>query len=365
MFRALFTFLLLVHGLLHFLGLAKAFGYGHLPQLNQSISKPLGLLWGLAALLFLVTVVLYLLRKDWWFAGLAAVLLSQGLIILVWQDARYGTLANCIILLIGLISYADWRFDKKVEQEVASLFAEPIGKPSFIKTEQILTLPPIVQKWMQRSGVVGKEWMHTGRLKQKGAMRTKPDSRWMAFNAVQYFTLDKPGFNWQTKVQAAPGVFLTGRDKYQNGQGEMLIKLLSLKEVVHTGGTEQMNQATLLRYLSEMCWFPTAALQPYIAWESLDALSARATMTYGGSRAAGVFFFNEAGDVTSFEAMRYGDFNGKMSLEKWRIESKAYGEFRGIRVPTKSEVTWKLKTGDFTWLKLELTDVQYNITERY
>jgi len=365
MLRFLFALLQLVHGLFHFLGLAKAFGYGQLPQLNLSISKPLGLLWGLTALLFLVSAVLYLLKREWWYVGLVAVLLSQALILLVWQNARYGTLANCIIILVGIVSYADSRFDRKVEKEVASLFTETVGNPLIVKPEMIMALPPVVQKWVLRSGVVGKEWMHTGRLKQKGAMQTKPDSRWMTFEAVQYFTLDEPGFNWQTKMQVAPGFYLTGRDKYENGQGEMLIKLLSLKEVVHDGGTEKMNQGTLLRYLGEMCWFPTAALQPYIEWESIDSFSARATMTYGGSKAAGVFFFNEAGDVTAFEAMRYGDFSGKMSLEKWRIETRAYRVFRSIRVPSKLEVKWKLKTGDFTWLKLELTDLQYNIAERY
>ncbi|WP_161888268.1 DUF6544 family protein [Pontibacter russatus] len=365
MLRFLFAFLQLVHGLLHLLGLAKAFGYGQLTQLNLSIPKPVGLLWGLATLLFLVSAVLYLLKREWWYVGLVAVLLSQALISLVWQDARYGTLANCIIIIVGIVSYADWRFDRKVEKEVASLFAETAGNSLIVKPEMLLALPPVVHRWVLRSGVVGKEWMHTGRLKQKGAMRTKPNGRWMMFEAVQYVALDEPGFNWQTKVQLAPGFYLTGRDKYENGQGEMLIKLLSLKEVVHDGGTEQMNQGTLLRYLGEMCWFPAAVLQPYIIWESIDSFSARATMKYGGSKATGVFFYNEAGDITAFEAMRYGNFNGKMSLEKWRIETKAYRDFRGIRVPSKLEVTWKLKTGDFTWLKLELTDLQFNNTERY
>ncbi|GAA4436979.1 hypothetical protein GCM10023188_30660 [Pontibacter saemangeumensis] len=342
------------------MGFAKAFGYGHITQLSHSISRPAGVLWFVTAMLFLVAAALYLLRKEWWLIGFPAALLSQLLIISVWQDARFGTIANCLVLAVGLVSLADWTFDRKVAKEVTALLAVNKGNAITVTPEMLAPLPPVVQKWLLRSGAVGKELIHTVRLKQKGEMLTKPGGRWMDFEATQYVVVDQPGFNWQTKVQAMPGVFLSGRDKYANGQGEMLIKLLSLKEVVHAGGTEQMNQGTLLRFLGETCWFPTAALSDYIKWEPLDSRSARATMTYRGVTATGDFFFNEEGDVTGFEAMRYGDFNGKTSLEKWHIENKSHREFEGIRIPYQNEVTWKLKTGDFTWLKLELTEVQYN-----
>jgi hypothetical protein len=52
-------------------------------------------------------------------------------------------------------------------------------------------------------------------------------------------------------------------------------------------------------------------------------------------------------------------------LEKWHIESKEFRLFEGIRIPGKSEVTWKLKSGDFTWLKLELLNVEYNKQDRF
>jgi hypothetical protein len=29
-------------------------------------------------------------------------------------------------------------------------------------------------------------------------------------------------------------------------------------------------------------------------------------------------------------------------------------------MPVKSEVTWKLKSGDYTWYKLEITEIEYN-----
>ncbi|WP_242916226.1 DUF6544 family protein [Pontibacter liquoris] len=279
--------------------------------------------------------------------------------------AWFGIIASALVVLAGLLYYADRKFNKQVAGEVTALLAKPPGTQTLVTPQLMAHLPPVVQKWLQRSGVEGTALPHTVRLKQKGAMRTKAGGKWMPFKATQYFRADEPAFIWQTKVRAFPGIYLTGRDKYGNGRGEMLIKLLSIKNVVRAGGTDQLNQASLLRYLAETCWFPSAALRDYIRWEPLDAGSARATITAGSITVSGVFFFNEQGDFVAFEAMRYGDFNGKTSLKKWHVRAKSYRVFQDFRVPYQCEVTWKLKTGDFTWLQLELTELSYNPPGKY
>ena len=52
---AVFAIVLVIHGLIHLLGFAKAFGLADLPQLTQPVPSVLGLLWLLAAFLFLAT----------------------------------------------------------------------------------------------------------------------------------------------------------------------------------------------------------------------------------------------------------------------------------------------------------------------
>ena len=44
MLKYTFAFIILVHGLIHLLGFAKAFGYGNITQLTKEISKPIGML---------------------------------------------------------------------------------------------------------------------------------------------------------------------------------------------------------------------------------------------------------------------------------------------------------------------------------
>jgi hypothetical protein len=37
-----------------------------------------------------------------------------------------------------------------------------------------------------------------------------------------------------------------------------------------------------------------------------------------------------------------------------------YATFEGITAPAKMISTWKLDSGDWTWLKLEVTEIRYN-----
>ena len=85
-------------------------------------------------------------------------------------------------------------------------------------------------------------------------------------------------------------------------------------------------------------------------------------MQYGGTTASGIFYFTTNGDLEKFEADRYYINQNESSLEKWQVTCIAYKTFDGIRIPVKNNVTWKLRDGDFTWLELEITDIQFTFT---
>src|SRR5687767_7731079 len=109
--RIAFLLLVIVHGLLHLLGVVKAFGLSEVTLLTQPISRPFGVMWLLAFLLFAVTAILLAVKNgSWWWVGCLAVVVSQVLIFYFWQDARFGTLANAIVLTAALIGYTTARF---------------------------------------------------------------------------------------------------------------------------------------------------------------------------------------------------------------------------------------------------------------
>src|SRR3954465_10725755 len=115
MIRYLITVLLLVHGLIHLMGFAKAFNLANINQLTAAISKPAGILWLLAAVLFIGAAIIFLLQQQvWWIPAAIALVISQALIITDWHDAKAGTFANVIVLVASIAAYGNWNFNNMV-----------------------------------------------------------------------------------------------------------------------------------------------------------------------------------------------------------------------------------------------------------
>ena len=107
--KLLFSALVFLHGLLHLVGYIKAYFSPELFSDVVNISKPMGLLWLLAVLLFVhISSVLYKSKnKGWVYLGFATVCLSQFLIYSSWKDAKFGTFLNGLILLIVILEATD------------------------------------------------------------------------------------------------------------------------------------------------------------------------------------------------------------------------------------------------------------------
>jgi len=366
MVRLIFSTIVVLHGLLHLIGFAREWNLGSPRRIAgkklfaQSLdtSKTAGALWLAASALFLSAAIFYLLRKDWyWIPAAGGLVLSQTLIIIYWQDARYGTMVNAVILIAVISAAATMRFNTMVRREVKALQSQAATGEKQVTEEMVSRLPRSVQRWMRRSDVIGKKNNNIVRVEQEGRMRSTPDGKWMPFEAFQYFSIDPPAFVWQARIKAAPMIYIAGRDRFTNGEGHMLIKPLAVFTAANSSGKE-INQGALLRYMAEMAWFPQAAVSDYLLWEEINENQVRVTMEYRGTSASGIYSFNDEGDVAGFEANRYGDFSGVYRKETWSIEVKGYKTLNGHRIGDTSEVTWKLKEGDFKWLILQLTKIE-------
>ena len=114
----------------------------------------------------------------------------------------------------------------------------------------------------------------------------------------------------------------------------------------------------MVRYLSEIIWFPSGAINNYIAWEEITPLKIKAILTYGTLSVSGIFTFNEEGRPLSFQAQRFYDKTGE--LETWFIGIDESNDkiFNEKSIPSKATVTWKLKNGDFTWYEVEIEELE-------
>ena len=93
-----FIAIIVLHGLIHLLGFAKAFRLAELPELKQPVGRPAGVGWLAAAVFFVFTAVLWRLGSAGaGICALAAAALSQALILGAWRDARWGTVPNVLV----------------------------------------------------------------------------------------------------------------------------------------------------------------------------------------------------------------------------------------------------------------------------
>ena len=254
--------------------------------------------------------------------------------------------------------------NRTVQREARELLARSEQlPPEVITPDQVQGVPEAAERYLRNAGVVGKEPIRTVRLKQRGFMRMQPRQKWLPMVAEQYFTTTPPAFLWHTTIRPFPLVSISATDGFSNGHGQMRIRLWSAITTGNARGPE-MDQGELQRYLLEMAWFPTAWLTSAIEWQAIDANSVKATIHHQGVTASGVLHVNEQGHLTRLTADRYREEHSHYRLDPWSAQSGEYEEVEGMRIPTSSEVTWHLPSGDFTWFRFKISEIEYNQSGR-
>jgi hypothetical protein len=265
-----------------------------------------------------------------------------------------------VVLVAVALAAAHARFVQRVDGEARALLARaraPNG--GAVDPVELERLPAPVRRWLGDSGSIGHPRIATVRLRQQGALRTKPDGPWMPFRAEQYFSVDPPAFVWRVDATMKRLLPVAGRDAYADGQGRMLIKAGSIVDVVDAADAK-IDLGALLRYLGETIWFPSATLGRSITWEPIDARHARATLRDAGLSVSAVFTFDGHGRVVRFDAERYMGAGADAQLVPWFATCSSWRRFEGVEVPSAGEVGWDLPSGPFIYFRWEISDLEFN-----
>lgn len=228
-----------------------------------------------------------------------------------------------------------------------------------ITGDMLANLPESVQRYLTYTGVVGKPWVNSVHLKQTGRFRQGLERPWMPMTAVQTYTTYPPAFIWDARFRVAGLPLLRARDKYEAGHGHMFGKLLGLFTVFDVRG-EPLDQGAMLRYLSEMIWFPSAFLGENITWTDVDDHTAGVTFTDHGKSVSAYMHFDKTGKLTNFTADRYREVKGEFSLDPWSTPITKYGELASLNLPVGGQAAWNLQAGDLVYVDLEITELIYN-----
>ncbi len=360
--RLIFALMLMIHSAIHLLGFLKAFNLARIPELQADVSRIAGVFWLTAFILFGGAAIAYLLKNgNWHLLALPGLVISTILLIGAWSDARFGLLPNLVVLLVLFVSFSNLRMERMIAGEVSAMLAAvdtTPGKP--IRSGDLESLPAPVARWLANCGIIGRPPIKSGMVSQRARLKMKPEQKnWYRAEAEHYFSTEPPAFVWALDLNLMPLLGIKGRDKFSSGRGEMLVKLLSAIKVIAEQGAK-LDEGTLQRYLGEIVWYPSAALSSHIRWQELDDSSAMAELDYKGTRGSGIFHFNEQGDFSSFSALRFLGNDPAAERYEWIVTAEEYTEFSGIRVPSRMSAAWKLDAGDWTWLQLEISAIEYD-----
>tara|TARA_R110002050_G_scaffold286468_3_gene436940 strand:- start:24302 stop:25393 length:1092 start_codon:yes stop_codon:yes gene_type:complete len=355
------TLVLFIYGVIHFMGFAKAYNVGQLAQFSKEISKPLGILWLCAGLIFILIALLYFLNNQIWTAlAIIAVVLSQILIFISWNDAKYVTIANLIVLVAAIIGFGNQHFEDTYRKDVLSALKMDKMASDIVTEKDLEVVPPLVQNYLRYVGVIGKPKIYNVRLAFHGEMRDK-GKYWFKFTSDQFNFFYKPTrlFFMKAKVMGFPTI---GYHRYQVQGAEMTIKLLSVLSIVHIKNKELFATETVT-YFNDLCLFaPAALINKQIQWVTLNELSVKASFKAHGNNISAILYFNELGQLINFTSNdRYSVV--EMKTFPFSTPIRNYKIINGLHLPTYGEAIWNYPEGDFMYGKFHLKSVEYNVSK--
>ena len=266
-----------------------------------------------------------------------------------------------IAVFIASLGIGIAMFNQQVEKEVKILFtnSKDISATRY-SANQINNLPEPVQRYFKYSLQENQNYISFVKLKHEGTFRQNQGQRWIPIVGQEYFTTENPGFVWIGKMKPYPLLWINGKDEFINGKGNFQIKLLSLFTVVDTKGNES-DESELLRWLAETPWFPTSLLpSKYLHWEEVNSTSAKAIIQYGKIKVSVIFFFNEHGQIVKLNADRYRSVNNSYAKDKWIGYYRDYTKVNDMMIPKEIEAVWNLSSGEFSYAKFKITDIEYD-----
>ncbi len=266
-----------------------------------------------------------------------------------------------IIVSFGIAAiYGSYRWQSDTDRLRAKLTnGQRTIEPKIYDQKEIEGLPDPVQRFFRTVLKDGQAIVAMVNLSQQGQFNlSETENQWSPFTATQLVTTQRLGFDWDARIQMAPGLNAFVHDTYLLGEGSLHASLLGLLTVAKIPSTPEANQGELLRFFAEATWYPTALLPSQgVRWEAIDDISARATLTDGATTVSLVFQFNAEGAIATMRAeARYRD---KLTAMPWSGRFWEYSVRDGMLIPLEGEVGWEYPEGTRLYFKGRTTEINY------
>lgn len=222
-------------------------------------------------------------------------------------------------------------------------------------------LPTAIQKYIVNCGYIGKNKMSYLKMEYHNIDflqgRSGPT---LKIDYTQYNFVGEP-CRMALIDSSMFGIPFEGYDYYQNGTGGMKGVIAKAITLFNQTGAD-MDKACLATFLAESLFVPTILLKDYITFEEINDFEVRATISYKGQTASGIFNFNEQYEMISFTTndRAVANTDGTVEYIPWSALCGDYTVAKnGIKYPTKFQAVWNYSDGDFTYFDGTIDKISY------
>lgn len=252
---------------------------------------------------------------------------------------------------------------KQFQNDITALFTEnQLSVDNRLFTEKDFShLPTAIQRYIENCGYIGTQKMSYLKMEYHNVNFSQGKDRpALTIDYTQYNFINEP-CRMALIDSSMFGIPFEGYDYYQNGTGGMkgvIAKAITLFD--QTGA--DMDKACLATFLAESLFAPTILLQDYIIFQEISDFEVKATISYKGQTASGIFTFNEQYEMISFTTndRAVAGTDGSMEYVPWSAICNDYQlSFNDIKYPTKFQAVWNYPDGDFVYFDGVISEVSY------
>src|SRR5690606_25378113 len=247
-------------------------------------------------------------------------------------------------------------FERRIDAEVAELFAEIETMPTYYSEQEIEALPEPVQRFFRRNLQDGAPHQSCARVRETGRIRQLPGQPWTEFVGEQYVVSSTPAMLWFARLRPLPLIWADVRILYLRGRGHKIVKLLS-----SISSVDQRDDAT------------RRARRPGPprpgddrSGEPVSEEAARFTIRDGELFISGVFHFDEFGNIVRFETEDRPNLDAKKTtVTRWVVRYAEHRSFGELELPTKLDMEWTLDDQTFHYAEKTIEAIELDVPRRF
>jgi len=237
----------------------------------------------------------------------------------------------------------------------------PAATAAALTPADIAGLPAPVQRYLHRSGAIGKPPVRCFEVVWDAEMFKAPGQKGMPGPAQQFDVVQPPRrlFFMSTRMFGLPVAVL---HDYAGATASMRVRVVRLVNMVNRHGADLARIETVT-VLNDLCFLaPSALAGPQFVWQAVDDLQAHVTFTSGPHTVRAALVFDGHGDLVNFHSDDRGEdqSDGTPQRLRWSTPMRDIREFQGRRVPTRGEAIWHRPEGDFVYGRFLLRSIRFD-----